>query len=255
MTRRLLVVGLAVLGAAGCGEDVVQPDTGTPLVWLVLNATTATADGDTVQPAFLLRTTSGPNPAYRGASRFELRRAVDGAVHTFRARPRDGAVRFDRTTIVQLSEANFVLPVTSSAGGPGVDSLRPGRRYRLVVEGQGFSLRGEVAVPGRFEARVRRVEEGIRVAWSPSEGAAAYHVHAPGTFVRTLEPVRDTTVELQDRSPSGEPLPAGTEVVVRALDPNLVAYMTQRSVDRAGVEGGLGVLGALTADTVEVPEE
>lgn len=243
--RALPLVLLLAAPLVGCGGDpVVVPESGEPFLYLVLNERTPdrnTVDRRAGQHALLLTAGSPAAPAeYRGAERFELRRAADGARFAWQALGVRGPV--DSYPAAPLDRPNFTLP--DSAAGPllGAAALEPGATYELQVETAGRSMRGRVTLPDRFV--VSRTERAGRstAVWPRVRGAAGYRIEIEGAPVQIQT---DTAFTLPADVPGGR-------VRVSALDPALFSYLTEPRTERAGIEGGYGVFGAVSTATLEL---
>ena len=104
-------------------------------------------------------------------------------------------------------------------------------------------------VPGAFSVQF---DDGL-LQWTSSEGAEQYDVNIERLDVReggrTFQ-TRDTMA-----TDDGQPFESGTyRVVIEAHESNLTTFLTT-DFDRAGVDGGYGLFGALTTvtDTLAVP--
>lgn len=235
--RTILLLGTLAFGlvvGAACDSAPVLPENRRPFLYLVLNHT-AEIDQETVQPAFLLTMIHADSFVYRGAESFEIRRVSDGT-------------RFDWTS-VRVSEpdpfewpgpameaANWILADSRTGDGGGRPSFEPGATYELIVETEGRMIRGRATVPDRFSISVLERDSARVAVWPSVDGAAGYFVDAFGDSIRGHRPQNDTTVRLT---------PADTAVSVQAVGPHAFRYSTEREARRAGIEGALGVFGAI----------
>lgn len=245
---RALVLALAVVAGMACaGDTVVVPESDAPFFYLVLNfrtiSTYAGLDGPH-QLALLLTTGPVLEPSpYRTAERFDMRRVSDGARFDWREYA-DLIAEPGTSSSVHLLEANYHLPDASGPYGLGADSIRPGETYTIEIETEGVTLRGEATVPEDFTVSVV-VRDGRRVAeWPRVKGAAGYFVGAGTEFA---EPQTDTFYVIRDD------IRAGEKVRVTALDANLFRYSSDDELDRAGIDAGFGVFGAVSSATATVP--
>lgn len=236
---------LPFVGTAACGsgEEVVFPEDEQPFLYLVLNQTGVAAEP--VQTAFLLTLVSADSTVYRSAERFEMRRLRDGAPFDWRNESVFGSIEFDQGSDLQLIEGNYLLSDTATARGLGFENLEPGATYELVVETDGRVIRGRATIPDTFDITILDIgEEEATAAWPDVAGAAGYSVTAAGDDV--TEPVfqTDTTFDLR---------PGTVSVTVRAVGPQAFRYVTDEDVRSAGIQGALGVFGAVQA--AEFPPE
>lgn len=237
----LLALSLAALGCGG-GDDIVFPEDEEPFVYLVLNEIIGPT-GEPVQPAFLLTLVSPDSARYLTADRFEMRRVSDGARYDWRNESLFSLVPFDQGTSVQLFEGNYLLRDSTTSRGLGRRALEPGGTYELRVEAAGRVIRGRVTIPDTFGISLVERDDGDVVAvWPDVEGAAGYSVEGTGDEI--FRPVfqADTTWDVR---------PGTLSLTVRAADPHAFRYLTDDDARRAGVEGALGVFGAI--QTAEVP--
>lgn len=239
-----LILPLALSTAVtGCnGSEVLIPSSEEPFLYLVLNERSVDRSRARVGQHALLVTTGSPTepPRYRRAERFSMHRASDGAL--FGWEQRNPGTEVTGYPALSLGEPNFLLPDTTPASTLGAKNLTPGETYTLHVETGGAVIRGEVTVPGAFTASV--VQRGGRpyAVWPQVPGAAGY-----GIEIR-LSNGNSEKVALQTETVYAIPMEvlAGGELKIRALDPNLYLYTTERRTARAGIDRGYGVFGAVT---------
>lgn len=242
--RRAAVVGISIvlLSVPGCGgDDIVFPRNERPFIYLVLNQTTG-ATGEPVQTALLLTMVRADSAEYRTADVFRMRRTSDGAAFDWRNEPLFGGVEFDRGSDLRLSEGNYVLSDTATDRGLGFEELEPGGTYDLRVETEGEVIRGRVTVPDTFSISLVERGDDLLAVWPDVRGAAGFSVTAVGDDLQ--EPVFQTDTTFRIR-------PGTRSLTVRAADPHAFRYATDESTRRSGVEGALGVFGAV--QTAERP--
>jgi len=235
----LLVLAVGLLAGAACEGAPLVPESRRPFLYLVLNHTVKLEER-TVQPAFLLTVVRADSIVYSGADRFEMRRLSDGATFGWTPQQAPGPVDIGDFGLIsaRLSEANWLLADSVTEAGLGRTSLAPGDTYELVIETGGEVIRGRATIPDSFGVSVIRRDSARVAVWPSVDGAAGYAVDAPGagdTLPLYRSPT-DTTYELA---------PSDTSVSVRAVGPNVYSYDTGPEVGRAGIEGGLGVFGAV----------
>lgn len=232
MLLGMVLVGLSV--GTACDSNPIVPETRRPFLYLVLNQTVE-RDGEPVQPAFLLTILRADSVVHRGAERFEMRRLSDGAPFDWGTERTDVPLAFG-SAAPGLRTANWLLADSSTGAGLGRPSLEPGQTYELVIETGGEEIRGQATIPDTFSVSVVERDGGRTAVWPTVEGAAAYSVDAAGAGepFHTLQ--RDTTFVLAD---------SATALSVIAVGPNTHRFITDETARRAGVEGGLGVFGAI----------
>lgn len=230
-----------VVGPA-CDNDPVFPENRRPFVYLILNQTVE-LNGEPVQPAFLLTIVRADSVVYRGAERFEMRRLSDGALFDWTSERADVSLDFGIAG-PRMQSANWLLADSATSAGLGQPSLEPGETYELVVETGSEVIRGKTTIPDTFSVSVLE-RDGQRVAvWPTVDGAVAYSVDAVGVDEPFYDFQPDTTYELDA---------AATAVSVRAVGPHAFRYATDEDARRAGIEGGLGVFGAIQEVKEQIP--
>lgn len=234
-----LVLAVGLLAGAACEDAPLVPESRRPFLYLVLNHTVKLEER-TVQPAFLLTVVRADSIVYRGAERFEMRRLSGGATFEWTSERAAGPVDVAEfgTISARLSEANWLLADSATSEGLGRAGLEPGATYELVIETGGEVIRGRATIPDSFGVSVIRRDSARVAVWPSVDGAAGYVVDASGagdTLPLYRSPT-DTTYELA---------PSDTSVSVRAVGPNVYSYDTGPEAGRAGIEGGLGVFGAI----------
>jgi len=238
-----LVASIALLLAAGC-EDPQLPVRDEPLIYVVLNQR-AQAGSPPGQYGFVLETGSIAEPRYRDADRFTMQRQRDGKPFLWRPTGRTGPTSGDYAGM-GMNLGNYYLPDSPSSDGRlGADSIASGERYELTVETRGQVLRGAVTVPGTAVLSAAAVPGGTRVSWPRVAGAGGYSVEARGLTTAALQSDTAFVFSRQGSSP--------VTVTVKALDPQLFAFQTDERLERAGLEQGYGVFGAITTASIIIP--
>lgn len=244
---RILLI-LCVIGSflPACeGEGVTEPARDEPFVYLVLNERSISHYGD---PSLLsqhaLLVTSGvptESPRYREAQRFEMRAISDR--RGFDWRRYDGLLADPGTySGISMKYANFYLSETASIRGMGAKDLRAGDGYELYIETDGRVIRGATRIPESFIVSLQEHQGRLTAVWPQVKGAAGYRISLSdgASEIRV-----DTTLMIPDA------LRAGGLLTVYALDENLYRYTMSDGVGRAGIDGGYGVLGAVSVARVE----
>lgn len=234
--RAALLAALVAAQLAGtaCDTPPLVPEQPRPFVYLVLNQTVR-SEVEPAQRALLLTMVRADSVVYRGAERFEMRRLSDGALFAWRSARTPGPVNFGRSG-AELWRANWHLADSATSEGLGRADLEPGATYELVVETEGEVIRGRATIPDTFSVSVLQ-QGGERVAvWPSVDGAAGYSVDALGDSIRGYRFQPDTTWILTA---------SDTAVTVQAVGPNVARYRADDDARRSGIEGGLGVFGAL----------
>lgn len=238
--REIGLLATALSALVACGGDVLAPESRDPVLYLVLNHTVTPVETPR-QRAFLLTAGTPAKADYRSAEVFNMRRTSDGAPFVWRDLGRVGEARVE-VGGARLIEANYQMADSLSDEGLGYAQVEPGRRYDLHVVTEGREIHGSALVPDSFELSVA-VEDGRRVAvWPNVDGAAGYSVFPGDGFA---ELVTDTSFVL-------DPEDRGT-VTVWAADANVFEYLSNEELDRSGVEGALGVFGAITIARAPLP--
>jgi hypothetical protein len=226
--------------AAGCGDGpTLVPQSDEPLVLFILSVDAPVAP-DTALGGLLLTTGSPLRADYRSAERLELRRAGDGAAYALRMRPKSGQAPIRLGASELTGNGNLVLANTTGTDGLGRADLVPGATYELVIESLGQTITGRATLPARPMPR-RFERDGRRfVTWSPARGAAGYVVNV-GIHRRVFT---DTLYEI----PTGGFGGVGQEmptVRVSAVDDNLLRFLSDTTLGRAGLTGAYGVFGGM----------
>lgn len=219
--------------------------TDEPVVVVVLSREPVTPF-DTMLGALLATAATPARHEYRAASRFEMRRAADGArldwrdASTLPARPPSYDPRF--------GGANWFIASPPAAGMLGRYDLTPGR-YDLEIESEGRVITGSAVVPEAPRPLVVSRDGQWVVEWPRASGAAIYYVWNPFTGDLSSGFTRDTLLVLAPDTART----AVDSLVVLAYDENWAAYMLDRAATRAGLQGAYGVFGASAQGWAKVP--
>lgn len=164
-----------------------------------------------------------------------------------------------------------VLPPDSTANYTGTNLLgrganyeadpfrvAPGDTYTLQVTREETEITGTTRAPGSFAVTV----DSMTVRWTRSTGAAEYALRVRrydedgDVQYRNVSPIRtrEQAVPLDTSQFSNPFQPGRHAITVIAADSNLARYR-QDAIQQSGLEGGLGVFGAVTVlrDTVSLP--
>jgi len=246
-------MGPFLLTLAGCGAgDPLTPASPEPFLYLVLSTARPAAlpQPDSLLSAVLMTTGTPLRSEYRTAEQFAMRRVSDGASFAWSARGLTGPAPATYQFVTLAGAGNYLLADTAGAAGLGRQDLAPGETYTLRIDTDGRTVEGRVTVPGRpVPSLVRRGDRTFAV-WPRTAGAAAYLVDGE-TEGRGAVVLTDTAyVLLYDRR---DGTPANPAVRVTALDANLFRYMSDSTLERAGLTGGYGVFGAVSTGVLLVP--
>lgn len=241
LRSRALSWALALGLLAGCaGDSIVPPSGDEPFVYIILGQRTVNhrALGPKYgQHGYLLRSGSPAEPAiFLEADRFDMLRARDRARFGWRSFGFKGEAT--GTWAVSYDDANYNLPDTATMAGLGAEDIQPGERYELEIEVGGALILGSVVVPDSFTVTVTELNGRTVATWPDVAGAAGYQVHFADEDAVLLT---DTLFGLP-----ADAIGSGGALAVEAMDPNLWLYITNDQTPRAGIEGALGLFGALT---------
>lgn len=241
----LALTAVLLLAAAvpACSTEITFPENREPFLYLMLNEVAPAGGGRVAQPAVLLRQIRADSAVFLEAESFEMRRASDGALFDWRNETLFGSGPFVELGGLDVQEGNYLLADSATSRGLGRTSLEPGATYELRVDLGDGEITGTVTVPDTFSVRITGTGDDRRAVWPDVDGAGGYSVRRTaedgGTRLQ-----RDTTVRL----------PPGTlSVTVRAFDPQSFGFLVDPDARRAGIEGGLGVLGAVQVAGQDVP--
>lgn len=239
--RALTAVLLLAVAVPACSTEITFPENREPFLYLILNEVAPA--GGPVQPALLLRQIRADSAAFLEADRFEMRRMGDGATFDWRHEHLFGFVPFEDIGSTNLSEANYILADSATARGLGRVDLEAGDTYEVRVAAGQAEITGTVTVPDAFSVAVVDRGEDRRAVWPTVEGAEGYSVSlveldGRGTFLQ-----RDTTISLSSDA---------RVVTVRAMGPQAFRYLVDPDLRRSGIQGGLGVLGAIQVVRKEI---
>lgn len=234
---------LLLVAVGACSSEITFPREGEPIVYLVLNQVAPAGAGDVKQTAFVLRQIRADSAVFLEAQRFEMRRVSDGASFDWRHGGIFGSVPFSETGgALQTGEGNYVLADSATESGLGRAELEPGTAYSLRVVTDQAEITGTVTMPDSFSITRAGSGEVRRAVWPDVEGAGGYSVQTFFGEEQDVRLQRDTAVSV----------PAGPgSIFVRALDPQAFRYVSDPDARRAGIEGGLGVLGAIQVERRE----
>lgn len=241
----LALAAVLLLAAAvpACSTEITFPENREPFLYLMLNEFAPGGGGTAVQPAVLLRQIRGDSAVFLEAESFEMRRASDGAFFDWRNETLFGSGPFVELGGLDIHEGNYLLADSTTDRGLGRTSLEPGATYELRIDIGDGEITGTVTVPDTFSVAITGTGDDRRAVWPDVDGAGGYSVRRAGEDGGTRLQ-RDTTA----------PLPPGTlSVTVRAFDPQSFGFLVDPDARRGGIEGGLGVLGAIQVARKEVP--
>ncbi len=241
MCRYAIPIALALLLAAGCDTAVQPPIPEPPDSLAVYSAVRA---WDSTQYAVV----TTPRAADQRPLQFVQDATVQIGGQTLTVIPEDS---------IQPGGYRPLTPPGQERANYRTDSLHvaPGETIDLRVTREEKTVMGTVQVPGAFRGSV----DGMTVHWSPSAGAAAYRLRVrryengddQWQFLTTS---RDTSVTIDRDGSYGTFQPGLHEVLITAVDSNLMAYR-DKEISHSGVEGGFGFFGAITrvGGTVSLP--
>ena len=248
--RLLLFVGV-YLSALACGDAMPSiPNSDAVLTYVVLGKDSTLATDSVVSG--LVATAGTPTQArYRSVEQFSMTRARDGATFAWQVRDMAGQPISTRTIDLAMPiDGNISLSRQGRAGQLGRDSLAYGERYLFHIVTEGVVIEGDVRIPAQPQpVRLNRGDKEI-VAWPRVPGAAGYVILVDTDRIPLIA-LGDTEYVLRRDRPSGE-IPPIPFAVVRALDSNLVRLITDTSTRSAGIRGGYGVIGAISAGSVNL---
>jgi len=229
----------------GCSSDEITfPENRRPLLYLVLNEVAPAGGGDVVQPALLLRQIRADSAVFVDGAEFRMTRISDGAEFHWRNDRLFGSGPFEDLGSPEPAEGNYLMADSTTDRGLGREALEPGGRYRLRITAGDDQLTGTVTIPDTFSVTVRQREGDPVAVWPRVDGAAGYSVSgrsgSPGSAVLQT----DTTAPLD---------PAVDTFTVRALEPQSFRFLSDPNAERAGIEGGLGLFGAIQTVRVNAP--
>jgi hypothetical protein len=250
---RFALLVLALDSILGCNDAFSTSSEPQPFVYLVVSR--GALPGSAVDPAdssvkALLLTVGSSGASFRRAEQFQLVRTRDDSLFMIQESQTAAQGVFDARHGLRTDDANYVLPF-SPVSGLGARDVEPLNSYRLRIETGGNIVTGNVAVPATPVPRLVVVDGARSVVFPPAIGAAGYVVEADTeTWPATL--ITDTVVHLRyDRGATI--IPPNPRFRVIAVDPNLFNYVADTTVASAGLNGALGVFGAATAATLDLP--
>jgi hypothetical protein len=237
---------MLLLACAGCaGDRVLIPQSDDILVDVVIAPDDAAPSAVNLH-AFLLRAGTPLRSPFLVATRFEMRRLSDGALFDWRpVTPSDTAVG-NGNEYVLPSEANYELPRAGSGGLLGRQDIVAGESYGLLIEVDGRTVQGLTKVPGvPTIVRSAALLSQDSLVWATAAGAGGYSVVTQDFF-----PLSDFTRDTLYRFDGPNDNISAKGTVVRAYEPGLFSYLTDRRRGSAGVTGALGVFGAYNSDSL-----
>lgn len=235
----LRLVTVVAVSQSGCTDGrIVMPSSDVPQLYVMLSPASGASE-DTTLAALLLTTGSPIASDYRGAETFEMLRAADGASFDWRAPGVSGPAPVG--ALGTAGAANFVLPASGSAGLLGRRDLRSGERYALRVVTLGVVMSGDATIPAAPVPLLDSAGGAPIVRWPRANGAVGYLV-LDGAGCGAL--TRDTLYVVPPAGVACHPSEGPRSIVVRALDPNLYAYLADDGLGSSGISSGYGVFGA-----------
>lgn len=242
----LLRIG-ALTGIIACtgGEPLLSPDDEIAVTMMLSRGPTS-ADSALYALVFDARS-SGVN-SYRAVEQVEMRRRSDGALFAWQVVPRGGTIPMPVQATVSTDVSNLRLPWRGTGGLLGREDLASGETYDLILVTAGVTITGSTSLPAA-PAPVAEAGDPLAFSWTSTEFAAAYAVKTDADFAG-LAYVREGRFRHRGRKPPEEwPTPAW--IRVSAMDVNLANFWIE-SGRSPGLNGAVGVFGALATDSVEV---
>ena len=248
-----LLLGVGSVLACGDGS-LSSPPSAEPFVYLIISGEPlprrSPAPPDTAIQSLLLTVGSASGAPFRTADHFVITDEVDGSSFMFKERAAPGPTPGVGRSGATLEDGNFILPFSGSATEAGASALKQLRIYDLRIETEGRVITGKVLIPDTPHPSVIQNAGKRFVVFPAVAGAAAYLVGGDTELYQHV--ISGTEVQLQyDVDPAF--VPANPEFRVIALDSNLVRYMSDSTRSRSGVEGGLGLFGAVSSARLPVP--
>ena len=231
---KVTAVLAAGLVAIACAGEVTLPRDEEPFLYLILNEQVVFGSDTLAQPALLLEQIRPDSVVYLTAENFEMRRVSDGASFGWRNEFLTRGDPFDLLQHPKPVDSNYLLTDSTSGSQLGIRSIEPGASYELRVDTKVGEIRGSVTIPDTFSVRLQRTDSGPRAVWQRVEGAAGYAVSGLPEAEMVLQ--EDTSIAVSQDHAS---------VTVWALDPQAFRYVANPNAGQAGIEGGLGVFGAV----------
>ena len=244
----------AIIGAMGCSDQSLSsPPSTEPFLYLIISPEPIPrrfpSASDTAIQSLLLTSGSASGAPFRSAERFVLSDA-NGTTFNFAERTTASAIPGVDRQGASLEDGNFILPFASSATASGASELRALGTYNLRIETGGRVITGKVLIPDRPQPMF--MQDGAKrfVIFPEVAGAAAYLVGGDTELYPHV--IRTNQVQLfYNVDPAY--VPANPEFRVVALDSNIVRYMSDSTISRSGIEGGLGLFGAVSSASIPVP--
>ena len=230
------------LGCAPESPIIVRTD--EPMVYVILTPDSLISPLPELH-GLLANTGTPVTVEYLTADRFVMRRVSDGAIFDWQldTSPQPSSVPFG---------GNYVLAESANSRGLGRRDLEAGERYTLEVSISDRTITGRVTIPSHPAPHLVVKSNGVRVVeWPRIAAAGEYRLDIESEFPRNYA-TRDTFFVLKDAPPGGQ-WPAHPQFSITAIDTNWYRYSRDNTAVRAGVQGGFGVFGAMSASSIEIP--
>jgi hypothetical protein len=248
-------IAIPAVIAGGCSDATLSSGpSAEPFLYLVISSAPMPvrfpSPSDTAIKSLLLTAGSAAGATFRSAQHFALTDEADGTTFTFTESTAPAAVPGVGRNGATLEDGNFLLPYSTTQTSVGASALRPLGIYDLRIETEGRVITGRLLIPDRPQPSI--VEDGAKrfVTFPEVPGAAAYLVGGDTELYQHI--ITSNQIQLlYDVDPAF--VPPNPEFRVVALDSNLVRYMSDSTQSSVGIEGALGLFGAINSARIPVP--
>lgn len=188
---------------------------------------------------------------YLTATAFSMQRINDGGQFAWEWAGQTGALPATQSNGFPMSEANYRLAPTAPPGLLGRDDLLPGDSVALSVTLSDRVVTGRIRVPTLPTPTLVVEGDSVVAVWPRDAHAGAYLVESASEN-RLFSFQTDTSVRLALDRPASQ-RPATTYLRVFALDSAYGRLTRDLLLRSSGLSGALGLFGAVTVDSVEIP--
>lgn len=188
---------------------------------------------------------------YLTATSFSMERVSDGGAFAWQWVGREGSLPATINNGFSMGDGNYRLALSAAPGSLARNDLQPGDSVALTITLSDRVVVGRIRVPSLPTPTLLTAGDSVVAVWPRDAHAGVYLVESESEN-RFFSFQSDTSVRLALDRPADQ-RPATIYLRVFALDSAYTRYLQNLSLTSAGLSGALGLFGAVTVDSVEIP--